>query len=74
MSSQLFLIDIRPVVRVVFHRKRARVQPDSPGFDPGWFVAFPHDLREVGAVFRVSRLIAIASRRYYRAIPPFVRL
>lgn len=77
MGRQLTLFDIRPIVEVFEDCKRRtgpmrlRVRAVDPGFLPDWYVAFPRALRVSGARFRVARLVAVASRRYYRAVGPF---
>lgn len=74
MGDQLSLIDLRPLVEVVQCGKRLRVRAVSAGTEKSWFVAFPRKLRTSGLIYRVARLIPVASRRYYRALGPFERV
>lgn len=55
------------VVECYKEGEKLRVRVVSPGYDPGWHVQFPRNLREEGARFVVDAVREATAGGYYRA-------
>lgn len=67
-------IRVGVIVECIQKENQLRIRVVSPGYNPGWFVQFPKNLREEGARYLVQEIRESARGGFYRAYGEIKRL